>query len=52
MEKRFVGFASSNEGTGANYHNVMHRLYCTLEKCPPNKRNCYICEHMISEKVI
>ena len=51
MAKRFVGHCSHNEGTQQNYHSVMSKLYCTLDKCPPNKRNCYCCEHVISEVI-
>ena len=50
MSKRFVGRAVTHEGTMNNYHEVMHRLYCTLDKCPPDKKNCYCCEYVISEE--
>lgn len=49
MIKRFVGHCVKHEGTLTRDKEVMYRLYCDLEKCPPDKKNCYICDHVTSE---
>ena len=49
MAKRFVGHCVTHEGTMNDYRAVMHKLYCNLEKCPPDKKNCYCCDNAISE---
>jgi hypothetical protein len=55
-EKRFVGFMATHEGTGAHYHEVVHKLYCSRESCDVKGRyhtciNCGqpTCEHLIDE---
>ena len=45
---RFVGHCITHEGTQNEYRGVMHKLYCTLDTCPPDKRNCYCCEHVVT----
>ena len=49
MIRRFVGHCVTHEGTMNTYHEVMHRIYCTLEKCPSDKKNCYLCDYAITE---
>jgi hypothetical protein len=62
-EKRFVGFMATHEGTGSNYHEVVHKLYCKEKSCTVKGRyyNCTAstwcgelntdCENLIDEVV-
>jgi hypothetical protein len=50
--KRFIGHAITHEGTGTGYHEVTHKLYCTLEKCQWGKtENCRFCDQGIDEVI-